>query len=174
MGDDGSAGQPTYFERFVTLILQAEGAPTDDPDDPGKETVYGIARAFHPTIPWPPTRSQAVAIYHRDYWSAVKGDELPPGLALLAFDAAVVNGAAWARSALQVALGVKDDGIIGPNTIAAARHSTWRTVLAFTSARLGEFERQVRIYPYKTKWASGWRNRCLAMFREAVLLERSA
>ena len=171
---NGSGPAGSHFERAVELVLDAEGAPTDDPQDPGKETVFGISRVYHPGIPWPPTRDQAIQIYRHDYWSPLRGDELPAPLALVCFDAAVIPGLSFAIQALQQALRVEDDGVVGPNTLAAARHSTWRTVLAVTAARLAEFERQVRVYPFKTKWAAGWRNRALATYREAVKLEGTA
>lgn len=168
---DGSGSAGTYFERFVEMVLEAEGAPTNDPLDPGKETVFGISRTYHPGIPWPPTRAQAIQIYRHDYWAPMRGDELPPGLALVVFDSAVIPGLNFAIAALQAALRVEGDGVVGPNTIAAARHSTWRTVQAVTSARIKEFERQVRVFPWKVKWLDGWRNRALSTYRQAVLLE---
>jgi lysozyme family protein len=169
MDGGGPAGSP--FDRAIDLVLELEGAPTNDPVDPGGETHFGIAHVYHPGIPWPPTREQAIQIYRHDYWSPIHGDELPPGLALVVFDAAVIPGLGFAIRALQQALRVEDDGVVGPNTLAAARYASWRTVLAVTAARLAEFERQVRTYPFKTRWAAGWRNRALSTYREAVRLE---
>lgn len=161
----------SIFDRAVGMVLESEGPPSDDPQDPGGETVYGLSRVYHPSIPWPPTQAQAIQLYRHDYWAPIHGDELPVPLALVMFDAAVIPGLSWAIKALQGVLRLESDGVIGPNTLAAARHATWRTTLAFTSARLGEFERQVRIYPVKTKWSEGWRQRTLRMYREAVKLE---
>ena len=50
----------------------------------------------------------------------MKGDDLPPPLALLVFDAAVNNGVPRAVGWLQVAVGATVDGDLGTVTLAAA------------------------------------------------------
>ena len=171
---DGSGPAGSTFDRAVELVLDLEGPPSNDPDDPGGETVFGLARRFHGEIPWPPTRDQAIAIYRHSYWAPVHGDELPPPLALAVFDAAVIPGPGWAAGALQDVLRVARDGVIGVETVAAARRSGWLTVLNFTAARITEFARQVRTQPFKTKFAAGWLVRCLKVYRQAVKLESAA
>ena len=58
-------------------------------------------------------------IYHDNYWQAAACPELPPGLALFHFDAAVNQGVAGAARMLQQAVGSEVDGEIGPLTLAA-------------------------------------------------------
>jgi lysozyme family protein len=65
----------------------------------------------------------AKAIYRKLYWDAVKADELPAAIRYAAFDAAVNSGVRQATLWLQRAVGVKDDGIIGPKTLEAAKMS---------------------------------------------------
>ena len=107
------------------------------------------------------TIAEAVAIYRTLYWDALAADELPPGLDHALFDFAVHSGVPRAARALQRALGVADDGRIGPATIAAARQadamlmlgrlcaerrafmsglSTWRTFGKGWSARMNAVE----------------------------------
>lgn len=83
-------------------------------------TRYGISAAAYPGTPIATlTLDAARAIYRRDYWDKVQGDNLPPPLALLVFDAAVNNGVGRAVRWLQTAAGVTPDGALGPHTLAA-------------------------------------------------------
>lgn len=118
-----------YCSKFV---LAVEGGFSDDPKDPGGATNLGItqvtldrARHFHflPGLPISVsdlTESQSLAIYELLYWTPIHGDELPIGLALIVFDAAVNQGERDAVRFLQSAVGVGLDGHIGPRTIEAA------------------------------------------------------
>jgi lysozyme family protein len=60
------------------------------------------------------------AIYRERYWRPSKAQFLPPPLGLMHFDAAVNHGVVGAARLLQQALGVTEDGDIGPETLAAA------------------------------------------------------
>ena len=82
------------FDDYFEWLMRWEGeAYEDDPDDPGGRTKYGIDQRSHPNVDIRNlTRDQAKAIYRRDYWDAVKADELPPGLRLVVVDIAVNNG----------------------------------------------------------------------------------
>lgn len=127
------------FDRAFAIVLGHEGGYTADPMDPGnwtggapgrgecRGTNWGISAASYPDLPIRTlTPDQARAIYRRDYWDRVRGDRLPPSLALLVFDAAVNCGAGRAARWLQGALGVAQDGVVGEITIAAlARRIEW-------------------------------------------------
>ena len=63
----------------------------------------------------------AKRIYKDRYWDAVRAEELPAAIRYAVFDAAVNSGPRQAILWLQRAVGVKDDGIIGPKTLAAVR-----------------------------------------------------
>ena len=66
------------------------------------------------------TRDEAALIYRRNYWDKVRGDDLPAGLDLVAFDGAVNSGVSRGAKWLQAALEVQPDGKIGPITVSAA------------------------------------------------------
>ena len=66
------------------------------------------------------TAAEVSTIYRAHFWNTVNGDQLPPSVAGLLFDAAVNQGGSWAPRCLQSALGVKIDGDLGPETMAAA------------------------------------------------------
>ena len=69
------------------------------------------------------TDAQVATVYKLHYWNKVKGDELPAGVDYAVFDFAVNSGPKRAAEYLQSLLLVKVDGIIGPQTIAAAKRA---------------------------------------------------
>ncbi|WP_119301125.1 glycosyl hydrolase 108 family protein [Dongia deserti] len=116
------------FTRAVAIVLKAEGVFSDDKRDPGGETKYGISKRWHPGEDIPNlTIDRATEIYHEHYWLKFSCDELPWPWSLLVFDGVVNQPAAipgpedGVIEMLQDTVGVKDDGIVGPVTIAAAR-----------------------------------------------------
>ena len=124
----------TTFDQAFKVVVGHEGGFTQDPRDPGnwtgggtgqgvlRGTCWGISAASYPGLDIARlTVADAQAIYRRDYWDRVAGDQLPPPLALLVFDAAVNAGVGRAARWLQGAVGVDADGVIGPATLAAAQ-----------------------------------------------------
>lgn len=116
-------------------LAQIEGgvADRDRAADPGGLTNLGVTqktldeyRSIYPDDRDMPASvrelrpDQSQRVYRRMYWNAVSGDQLPPYLALLAFDAAVHSGPTRAVKWLQEAVGTNPDGIIGPRTLTAA------------------------------------------------------
>lgn len=72
------------FHRCLQIILAEEGGLVNHPRDPGKLTNFGISQRGYPDLDIAHlTREQAIAIYRRDYWNPIKGDDLPAGLDLL-------------------------------------------------------------------------------------------
>lgn len=118
------------FDACLAHVLEFEGGYVNDPNDPGGETHMGISKRSYPNEDIRGmTRARAAQIYRRDYWNAVRGDELPAGLDLVAFDAAVNSGVSRGAKWLQGALGVGSDGKIGPQTIAAAKAANATAVI---------------------------------------------
>lgn len=58
-------------------------------------------------------------IYKKQYWDAIKGDQLPQGVDYVVMDGAVNSGPSQSIKWLQRALGVTADGVIGQATLAA-------------------------------------------------------
>ena len=110
------------FDACLSEVLRHEGGYVFHPRDPGGETNLGISKRTYPRENIRGmTRDRAALIYRRDFWDAVKGDDLPAGLDLVAFDAAVNSGQIRSAKWLQAALGVAQDGHIGPVTVAKAQ-----------------------------------------------------
>lgn len=105
------------FDQAFAIIIGHEGGYTSGVGDPGGETKFGISKRAYPRVSIPDlTLESAKEIYRRDYWDKLCLDSADPGLALVAFDAAVNNGVLQTTKWLQRALGVNADGIMGPIT----------------------------------------------------------
>lgn len=116
------------FKASVNKVFDHEGGYVDHPNDAGGATNMGITMAVLRKWRGSPIakadvremkREEAEAIYKSWYWDLVRGDELPWGVGHVAFDAAVNSGGSQSIKWLQRAVGVKDDGILGPRTMAA-------------------------------------------------------
>ena len=127
------------FDRCFAVVVGTEGGYVNDPNDPGGETKFGVSKRAYPTLNIADlTIDDAKAIYFRDYWSRIRGDELPIELALLVFDAEINSGVPRAARWLQTAVGVPADGMIGPRTIAAvlSKHPGWVLAAEYNAIRL--------------------------------------
>jgi lysozyme family protein len=120
------------FDPCVQFTLAQEGGYSDDPNDPGGATNFGITiavlSAWRHTTCTPAdvkalTQAEAEAIYGALYWNTICGESLPPGVDLMVFDGGVNTGVARAAMQLQAALAIDADGSIGPQTLAAAHEA---------------------------------------------------
>jgi len=114
------------FDTAFTTLLKHEGGFSDHAADPGGKTRYGITEAVAREAGYRGDMRElpldlAKRIYKDRYWDAVRADELPEAVRYAVFDAAVNSGPRQAILWLQRAVGVKDDGVIGPQTLAAVR-----------------------------------------------------
>jgi lysozyme family protein len=155
------------FRRALDFTLAQEGGYVHDPADPGGETKFGISKRAYPDLDISQlSRSDAAAIYHRDYWMPLRGDDLPPLAALILFDWAVHSGVQMASHALQKQLGgLAVDGAIGPLTVTRARQvaGTHKADKALAHALL---DRRVRFLcrlvqrePKRARFLLGWMRR---------------
>ena len=120
------------FLQALPVTLAFEGGYANHPNDPGGATMRGVTQAVYDgwrrgrQLPVRDVRqiedAELEAIYHEGYWLAGKCDALPWPVSMLHFDACVNHGTGGAAKILQRAAGVKDDGIVGPNTIATVAH----------------------------------------------------
>jgi lysozyme family protein len=87
------------FDRAFTFVIGEEGNYSNDPNDPGGETKFGISKRAHPDVDIVNlTEDGAKAIYKRDYWDVLGLDKLPWSVSLCLFDSAVNQGVEAART----------------------------------------------------------------------------
>ncbi len=127
--------------------LRHEGGYVDHPADPGGATSLGITiRTLSAWLGRPATKAEVRAltpdavrpIYRANYWDRVRGDDLPAGVDLVTYDAAVNSGPSRGARWTQEAAGARADGAIGPKTLEAlARTPADAVVRRATDLRLG-------------------------------------
>ncbi len=142
------------FTTYVDRVLSLEGGYVNHPSDPGGETNWGISKRSYPTLNIKKlTREEAKAIYKRDFFTPMVNAGLPEEALFQAFDAAVNHGIGNSIRWVQRAVGVADDGHVGPMTRAAiGRTSEPDIVLRFNAERL-------RFYTMLSTWnqfGKGW------------------
>lgn len=114
------------FDTAFHKLLGSEGGYVDHPSDPGGATNWGVTQSVARANGYTGHMrdfpvDMAKAIYWRQYWVPIKADDLPPAIRYAVFDAAVNSGAKQAVKWLQRAIGVNDDGVVGPQTMTFAR-----------------------------------------------------
>lgn len=126
------------FDQSFEALLGHEGTYSNDPKDPGGETMFGIShRAYPGEDIRGMTLERAKFLYKRDYWGAAGCDTVPDVLKFDLFDMAVNQGVKPAVRALQHAVGVTEDGILGPATLRALSTTPLpRLMFRFDAARL--------------------------------------
>lgn len=168
------------FDEALESVFAFEGGYVDHPLDPGGATKFGITRATLRRVRGRDvalaevmalTRHEAAVIYRQHYWLAVRADELPAGVDLLVFDAAVHSGPARAVRLLQQVAGVAADGRVGPVTLAAvAAQPAIPLIERYCAARLGFLE-QLRHFRF---FRRGWRRRVEQVEKRAKQLAAQA
>ena len=160
-------------------VLAEEGSKyTDHPADKGGPTRHGITLAT--LCEWRKnvnlkledvanlTEVEARQIYRARYFERPGYAALPDSLWPAIVDAAVNHGPASATRMLQRALGVKDDGVLGPMTLAMVKTYEPRTIEArFVAERARKYGKIITGNPSQAVFASGWCNR-LARFIERL------
>ena len=120
------------FDQAFEALIDHEKGFTDNPKDPGnwtggkvgvgqlKGTKYGVSAAAYPGEDIRNlTLTRAKDIYQRDYWWKAGCDLVPDCVKFDLYDTAVNAGPGTAIRMLQRAVGVVDDGVIGPKTMQA-------------------------------------------------------
>jgi lysozyme family protein len=168
------------FQACLDFVLSQEGGWSDDPNDPGGATNQGITLATYRTFTNNPDASaddleemsdaMRDDIYRTMYWTPICGDDLPAGIDLAVFDFGVNAGPGRAAKELQLVVGVEQDGVIGPLTLAAARGTDLRqTITLLCGNRIVYYEAL-----NKPEFLDGWTARADACEAAALAMVTAA
>jgi lysozyme family protein len=156
----------TFDEAVDFIIDHIEGGYANNPRDKGGETNWGISVRAHPQYAGQIkdlTREEAKEVYFRDYYLPVKLMLFPEKTRLVVLDCAINLGVPRTRKFVQVALNkigfdLAEDGIIGPNTLAAIQAADPALFNSAFSRIRQKFVRKLDDY----EWAGeSWENRIL-------------
>lgn len=163
------------FDISIKFILTHEGGFSNNPNDKGGATNYGISQAFlrsinSPIKPSEVTIDMARALYHDYFWTPLRLNELKcQTVATFVFDTAVNCGNTKAVEILQEAIyqqkPIEIDGIIGRQTIKACNDITscerneMFLIDCLKSLRKSYYMKIVKRTPEQRTFIKGWFNR---------------
>lgn len=152
------------WKPSLAAVLRSEGGNDDDPLDHGGRTSRGITQREYdawrrsrnqPTLDvWHAPQSDIEAIYHEEYWEPYC-DAMPIGVDYCLFNTRVLAGPYRAAVLLQRALGVSDDGRIGPVTREAAGKMAPEAFINRFAEVSASFYRSL----HQPRFIKGWLNR---------------
>lgn len=166
------------FDTMFDRIMSHEGGLTKNPKDKGnwtggkvgvgelKGTKYGVSAASYPNLDIENlTREQCKAIVYEDFYQALGMDRFCEPMQFQMMDAAYLHGMRNATKIFQRAVMVKDDGIIGRNTMkAASAMSESDKLLRFGAYRI-LFTTSLSTFD---DFGEGWMNRLAHNFLHAA------
>lgn len=163
------------FDKAVKKVLPWEGGYVFHPADPGGETNRGITDKLDGVVDSMVdvdgdgegdvpikllSEKEAKQVYNRKFWKAMKGEKIKSqNVANILFDG-FVNMGPSAIKVLQRRLGIKDDGIVGPVTIAAINAAPARALFYdYKHDRIKYYEILADRKPSMKVFLDGWLNR---------------
>ena len=161
-------------DDIIAAVIKAESSEyTDSPGDRGGPTKYGITLATLTALRGPATTAadvealtaaDATAIYHHTYIQSPHFDAITSmSLRALVVDWGVTSGPHAPSIALQSAVGVKQDGVLGPVTLAAINGGSGATIFSSVLYQRETFYHAIASAdPSQQKFLAGWLNRCEA------------
>jgi lysozyme family protein len=163
------------FDLAIPTVLEHEGGLSENPSDPGGATKYGISLRYLQSENLDIdrdgdvdaddiralTREQAVQLYRSKFWMYewVKDQSVATKL----LDMAVNMGPKQAHKLLQAALGLQEDGVIGPETQHATNGAKPENLLRELRARVAAFYCKLVLHrPRLTVFLLGWMRRAVS------------
>ena len=158
------------WDKSFNLVINSEGGFTNDQRDSGNHlpdgrqgsTMLGCTQANWEAYVGHKvtqddmkklTKDDVKPLYKKNYWDAVKGDDLPSGVDYAAFDFAINAGPAASRKMIQRALGVTADGAFGPMTMAAIQKADAKELLQkFSDAKTNFYKSLSNFNVYGKGW----------------------
>lgn len=162
------------FAQCFALTLKHEGGYVDDSHDPGSATNLGVTiGTLSAYLGRPASKAEVRALtpeavkplYKANYWDKVRGDELPAGVDFAVYDFAVNSGPSRGAMALQRAIGVADDGVVGSITLANIGSRPVDQIIERITADRMTFLRRLSTWP---RFGKGWTTRVNAVNKQAM------
>lgn len=159
------------LDDIITDVLKAEGWDkyTDRPNDRGGPTKWGItleawsgwrSRECDADDVKEITEAQAREFYEMEYILAPRFNQLPDLLKDMVIDCGVNHGPRAASKWVQRAVGARQDGAIGPNTLQSVKDANPVAVyIKVCASRVRLYGRIVTRDPSQAEFAHGWNNR---------------
>jgi len=154
----------------LPLILIFEGGLTNDKNDKGGRTDFGITQTEYdlyrsskklPTQTVSNISSAEVKdIYLNNYWLPSKCDQMGSKLSVVMFDTSVNMGQGRSVKFLQEAIGAKVDGVIGQETVAKMKTMDVNALAnTYISTRKTFYQDIVKKDPTQQEFLGGWLRR---------------
>lgn len=171
-----ATGRVSRFDLCLPIVLAKEGGFSNNPDDPGGPTNFGITQRTlaawrHAEVTEADVRAlspqEAQEIYRAQYWNVMQCDAMPRGIDLILFDGGVNLGTGSMVKLLQKAIGTAQDGGVGPFTLKATQSANLPALVeALSQARLDHY----RALPGFAEFGTGWTSRVEDIRRQALLM----
>lgn len=174
------------FDSCLEYVLPHEGGYSDDKNDPGGATNFGISLRFLKDVDSATlkrigitgavtkdtikslTIEQAKSLYYTEFWVHAPFDKIMNGmLAQYIFDMSVNHGLPQATLITQRACCaaqkskdyVKDDALFGKKTLAAVNQASFMLIPAMIAQRTGFMRQLVAVNPKLEVFLDGWLTR---------------
>ena len=166
------------FENAIPTVIKNEGGYTNNPNDAGKATNYGISSVFllsHPEIGVTDakllTLAQACAIYEKYWWNFYSYSLIyDQTVATKTLDLSVNMGANTLHKIIQTVLNgqfwctLTIDGNLGPKSFAAINDIntiiTQQTLInSISDGAWQHYQDIIAANPQDAQFATGWKNR---------------
>jgi len=159
--------------NIIKEVLEKEGGYSNDPNDPGGETNFGISKRSYPELNIKDlTEEKAIDIYER-IWVRAKVWSIPEDFQEIYFDMVVNHGRSRAVILLQRAANLRvtngtplvEDGKIGPKTLRRLKNKKIEKK-AIVLIRIKFYLDITKRNPKLKKFLFGWFNRALYFLDE--------
>lgn len=133
------------FDKAFDFVLLWEGNYSNDANDPGGETKYGISKRAYPNLEIKElTVADAKEIYKTDYWQKCGCDNLEYPIDIIVFDTAVNMGVGRAKIILE-------------------KSSDWKDYLMHRIAHYADISSKNPMF------LRGWINRVYSLYKKVIV-----
>lgn len=157
------------FDKMFEELIGSEGGFQNDPKDRGnwttgicgqgqcKGTKYGVSAMAYPNLDIENLSiEKAKEIFQKDYWDRCRCSNITDSIAILLSDFAYNSGVSRAVKCLQKVLGIKQDGIIGHQTVCAINMANQKKLIEEYCEERLIFLRGLKTFSI---YGKGWTNR---------------